>query len=561
MQWYAHVLIVLFITWRVLIANRMPITDCDEVYNYWEPLHFLLRGRGLQTWEYAHEYALRTYAYLMPLKFAAKAVERVFSWNPAIKHQVVLRLTGSSANVGDTLAVFYVLRATLAGAMAVAEVLFLRALGQRCTDLVVVWTGVVFVTAAGMNHAAGAFLPSSTWAMAYLLASAALLSSRNKLFVIIAVTATLVTGWPFGAAILLPLGVRVLFQEYMKGRLAWLVLWIVTTTAILQTSVMLMDHHFYGKWTSPTWNIFVYNAAGGGDELYGVEPLSYYLKNLTLNLNGVAPLGVPALVLSYFSQRRCIERVTILSPLWLWMAMTFPRPHKEERFLVAIYPVLCFGAVFTVDAVLNAVGRVVGSMSRHKELSQRQRGALFAFVFIPMALLSLCRTVALSRYYTAPLHIYARLSKELTVKYPYDEIMICTCGEWHRFPGSFFLPDNARIGFLPSSFKGQLPQPFSLHGSKAAGQSILGPFNDQNKEETSRYVGADDCTWVVDLVDSDCAPEGMQVVARVPFLDSARTSTLHRTLYIPWLHERAVHQGQVHYLDYAAYAWPSSEMK
>ena len=52
----------------------MPIMDCDEVYNYWEPLHYLLYGTGLQTWEYANEYALRTYAYLLPLKYIAQYI-------------------------------------------------------------------------------------------------------------------------------------------------------------------------------------------------------------------------------------------------------------------------------------------------------------------------------------------------------------------------------------------------------------------------------------------------------------------------------------------------------
>jgi alpha-1,2-mannosyltransferase len=28
------------------------ISDCDEVFNYWEPMHFMLYGTGLQTWEY-----------------------------------------------------------------------------------------------------------------------------------------------------------------------------------------------------------------------------------------------------------------------------------------------------------------------------------------------------------------------------------------------------------------------------------------------------------------------------------------------------------------------------
>lgn len=32
----------LYIAVRIGTANLSPITDCDEVYNYWEPLHFLL---------------------------------------------------------------------------------------------------------------------------------------------------------------------------------------------------------------------------------------------------------------------------------------------------------------------------------------------------------------------------------------------------------------------------------------------------------------------------------------------------------------------------------------
>lgn len=28
------------------------VHDCDEVFNYWEPLHYLVHGTGMQTWEY-----------------------------------------------------------------------------------------------------------------------------------------------------------------------------------------------------------------------------------------------------------------------------------------------------------------------------------------------------------------------------------------------------------------------------------------------------------------------------------------------------------------------------
>ena len=37
---------------RGLSASRNLVHDCDEVFNYWEPLHYLLYGYGFQTWEY-----------------------------------------------------------------------------------------------------------------------------------------------------------------------------------------------------------------------------------------------------------------------------------------------------------------------------------------------------------------------------------------------------------------------------------------------------------------------------------------------------------------------------
>ena len=50
---------------RSLSVSCSPIMDCDETFNYWEPLHYLLFGRGFQTWEYSPEFGLRTYAYVL----------------------------------------------------------------------------------------------------------------------------------------------------------------------------------------------------------------------------------------------------------------------------------------------------------------------------------------------------------------------------------------------------------------------------------------------------------------------------------------------------------------
>jgi alpha-1,2-mannosyltransferase len=54
----------IFLLANVLAAAYAPIQDCDEVFNYWEPTHYLAHGYGLQTWEYSPEFAIRSWAYV-----------------------------------------------------------------------------------------------------------------------------------------------------------------------------------------------------------------------------------------------------------------------------------------------------------------------------------------------------------------------------------------------------------------------------------------------------------------------------------------------------------------
>ena len=376
-----------------------------------------------------------------------------------------------------------------------------------------------------------------------------------------AVTATLTIGWPFGVVLLLPMGCAILWKDFQSQRLVVTLLWTLLVTIIVQGMVLRVDQQHYGVWTSPTINIFQYNAAGGGDELYGVEPVSFYVKNLLLNLNLAAPLGllaVPLWLVRCFSTTATTTTLdwssVFILPLLLWLAITVPRPHKEERFLFPIYPILILGAVLVVD---RTVAFIVPFLASPKNKHVFQQG-LQALVWIPLVLVSVSRTVALRFYYGAPLAIYAHLAVQqpapATTNTPN---LVCTCGEWYRFPSSFSLPPGSQLAFLPSSFHGQLPQAFSVHGSKPDSQKVLQPFNDQNLEQTERYQrDASQCHWIVDLEGSECGATvaNKRLIASVPFLDAAATTnTLHRTLYIPYLHEQAVASGEVRYHNYVLY--------
>ena len=54
---------VLFIM-RCFSALYRLLDDCDEVYNYWEPTHYLLQGYGRETWEYSTDYKIRSWGYI-----------------------------------------------------------------------------------------------------------------------------------------------------------------------------------------------------------------------------------------------------------------------------------------------------------------------------------------------------------------------------------------------------------------------------------------------------------------------------------------------------------------
>lgn len=47
------------------MCNGMLTNSLTTVFNFWEPLHFLDRGYGFQTWEVSPEYSIRSWAYIV----------------------------------------------------------------------------------------------------------------------------------------------------------------------------------------------------------------------------------------------------------------------------------------------------------------------------------------------------------------------------------------------------------------------------------------------------------------------------------------------------------------
>ncbi|KAL7493042.1 hypothetical protein ACHAWT_002282 [Skeletonema menzelii] len=611
---FGSTLSILYIAIRLSTANLSPITDCDEVFNYWEPLHFILYGTGMQTWEYAPQYALRTYAYLLPIAGWAKCLQFLLEFFPTsslIRQQLfnLLLLQSSSLStqllsnndiiVDDKPLLFAILRSSLTILSCYSELSFLSSIHDTISPTLAHWTAFCSFTAAGNFHASPALLPSSTVMILWRVSAANQLRGCDGYAILWGLVAVLAVGWPFCAVLFVSTGLWALWKaarslELKKNdssstaiRCRSMVHVLIRTAVhaiIVQAFVMMIDYYYYGKIVSPIWNIFVYNATAGGDELYGVEPLSYYVKNLLLNFNFVGLLGILSLPIlvgrkllassfprielfrgdAYYSSGTTSDslKLLMLIPMYIWMAIVFPRPHKEERFLFPIYPMLGFGASIALEEIMILSMHVLSLVRSKKSTTSCPNKLKFLGLLLlsPFAVISISRSFALHHNYSAPLDLYQYfyyhhiLSKDMAPALQSNKVTyICTAGEWYRFPSSFFLPPNTQLGFLKSSFSGQLPQPYTEYGSKQKSLEIQQcAFNDVNKEEMDRYVDIQQCSYVVELVSTSDAgdgeeetPECLQYmnsdrsgdwtrVATFKYLDAMKTNAIHRILYIPF---------------------------
>lgn len=158
------------------------------------------------------------------------------------------------------------------------------------------------------------------------------------------------------------------------------------------------------------------------------------------------------------------------------------------------------------------------------------RAALVRYVSLAIlalyALISVSRITALATRYRAPQRVYSALWKErapdqlvnlnyLQESYPYDasvrDINLCVGKEWHRFPSSYFLPNDVRLQYIKSDFEGMLPKHFlpdfktidyeedgkqltyrTRQFSFKGARTIQSGFNSYNKEDPSTYVSKKD---------------------------------------------------------------------
>ncbi|KAG8968253.1 mannosyltransferase [Tulasnella sp. 425] len=522
------------VAFRILVLIRFcsaiysNISDCDEVYNFWEPLHYLDQGYGFQTWETSPVYSIRSWAYIALHLLPARAIR-------------ILNLEKRQS--------FFGVRAALAILCALCESKFYRAVVEKVNPHVGRYTLFLLATSAGMWSATSAFLPSSFAMMCNMVAFSYALDLPSRLnnqrtFAAILFFATGgIVGWPFSLAVAIPFVLEEMFvygkdkikpeaySTWIAGRWARLVQGGLLAS-LLFVPVIAIDSLAYGKLTITPWNIVRYNifpSSATGPELYGTEPWYFYLLNLTLNFNFVLPLALisfPALLVTRFVEYKRLGPRPMtdesspfvlltmrLAPFYLWLGILTMQAHKEERFMFPIYPLLCFNAAVALYLVRGwmEVAYIKATSSPYKASRSSIFGTFTLWVILITSFISISRTLSSIMYYHAPLDAVfnlqnAELPRLLNVtnllitpppagsvddgknwvstsKYEEEErhqidlsplkafggLKLCYGKEWYRFPGHYLLPEGVQAEFVKSEFNGLLPGHFTPSKEGAAG--------------------------------------------------------------------------------------------
>jgi len=275
-----------------------------------------------------------------------------------------------------------------------------------------------------------------------------------------------------------------------------------TTGTNIDTQALqfFIDLFFYRRIAVVPYNIIKYNIFNGsekGPNIYGTEPWHFYLRNLTLNFNAwflLALLAMPLLLWQNYIRRQpatrqsFVRNATFVTPFYLWLVIFSLQPHKEERFMYPIYPLLALNAAIALHIVMIYLGS-----TDPKDLVSKLPGKLRMTVIVLFVLLTLdiafLRTYGIMSGYRAPLQVYSPLNEAGR-----HGDNVCLGKEWYRFPSSYHLPNGMKAKFIKSAFNGLLPGEFSeakVGFGFFPGAWLEPPgMNDENKEDPAKYVSA-----------------------------------------------------------------------
>eukprot|EP00871_Galdieria_phlegrea_P002543 jgi/Galph1/328/GphlegSOOS_G5114.1 len=526
---------------RITSGLIINISDCDETFNYWEPLHYLLYGYGFQTWEYSPKYCLRSYAYLLP--FAA--LVKLASYFPMNLDKVNL---------------FLFVRSCVGLLCAGSETYLYDSLVLRFGGRIALWFLIFSTAAPGMFVTATSILPSS-FALIILNFAVAFWLVRKFRSAILCVSVASLLGWPFVGLIGVPLAFDTL---YNKGAL-----WFCKQSLIFACFNLLPIIDFLQR----------FSFQGKGSELFGTEPWYYYILNGLVNFNVLFVIGVFVLPLLFVlfpllkkrlvlwdNRQQWLIALQYSSPLYLWLSVFICQPHKEERFLFPVFSLICVCGAICCEALERAFHSLFLQLytSRNRKVKKHSiqqsylRHIVFTGIVTVFLLLSVSRIIILIRGYRAPLVVYKELSRIEWEPVSYGnsfwrEYNVCIGKEWYRFTSHFFVPSRQlRIRWIPSGFDGMLPQYFDELGVPQGTRKVPTTMNDQNRAVPEQFFyNSSDCDYLVDFEGLTDPPNslilGLKPIISKLFLDSKNTPRWKRVFYIPFISHEVIYGKYVVY--------------
>jgi len=511
-------IIISYLTVNLISSLFNGINDCDESFNYWEPLHHFLfpKDDSFKTWEYDGEYALRSWFYLF-------------------LHSVPVYVHSHLLKVSKPI-LFQFIRVGLAVITSISQFSCFKSINNKFGPNISKLFFFFSCFSAGNFIASTAFIPSSfCMVLSYAMLSLWLQKSTINGAVYCIAFGTLVA-WPFYGAVGVPLALDILVR---RREIKKFIYWCFEALLFILPGALLADFYFYGSLTFSTINIVIYNIfSGKGPDLYGTEPVSYYLKNLFLNFNfififSVFSLPVTILVEMYFQKRLGSDKykgtaaVTVfsfyLAPLYLWLGIFFSQPHKEERFLFPIYPFISFSAAVFISSVqkiykLLSDEKIVPFPGNRSVKFPRHENIAHFCIWLTTSI-NISRILAQVFGFIGVLNLYSNSLQQLTLKLPEAENLeqkysLCLGKEWHRFGTHFLVPDDKfSVKLIKSEFLGQLPGRFIGSWPLSINYDILSSyqdkngrvdsvtrqkFNDDNLEEPDRYFDHNYCDFIID---------------------------------------------------------------
>ncbi|KAJ5798776.1 GPI mannosyltransferase [Penicillium pulvis] len=523
-----------------LAAFFSPIQDCDEVFNFWEPAHYLQHGYGLQTWEYSPVHSIRSWLYVS-------------------LHAAVGKL--GSLFVHSKTTEFYMIRAFMALFCAACQTRLYSSICRTLNPRIGLLFLTIVIFSPGMFHASTAFLPSTFTMYTSMLGLAAFLDLKGGPKIaqgIMWFALGAIVGWPFAGALILPLLAEEAIISVLSGSIGSFVLAVLDgavrclSIAALEVGV---DYAFFRKLVLVPWNIVAYNVFGGqgkGPEIFGVEPWTFYIRNLLLNFNVwfvLAMVAAPLMVLQviFSSQPSSFQKfrrsMTLAAPFYMWFGIFTAQPHKEERFMYPAYPFLALNAALSFHLILTYLGSSdPKAIISRVPVKLKLVGALY--VIILAINVGMLRILGMVTAYNAPLKVLEPLQQ---VNVTQTGSSVCLGKEWYRFPSSYFLQNDMRAKFIRSEFNGLLPGEFpespSPFGRLEGASQIPSGMNDLNLEDPEKYIDVSECSFLVDSFFPGREPTELEphyvldsnweTLTCSRFLDTARTGLLGRLIWVP----------------------------